>query len=231
MKKYKKTIAPIASIVLAIILVFTSCVFADGSSGFIYTDGNGIEHYVDGDGHTHTYYDSYGNPISVLDAQFILNSEIQMSTGTIPDIGNQPNYHVIDDTYVTVNSQTYTYGSAVKVTPDIAGPATITYGISQTVTWSWSVAITASLKGIAKILLNIDFGIEIENSMSTQTTFAASFPVSEGKIGAVFFSPRLLNVNMTIHDINTGDSTTTTCHSPVYLGGGFADGLYDLVEW
>ena len=32
-------------------------------------------------------------------------------------------------------------------------------------------------------------------------------------------------------NIFADDSTTTTCHSPVYLGGGFADGLYDLVEW
>lgn len=231
MKKHNKFIVSIVSKMMVIVLLFTGCVFADGNNSYIYTDENGIEYYVDEDGYTHSYYDPYGNPISVSDAQFMLNNEIQMASGNISGIGNQPNYHIVNDTYLTVNSQTYSLDGPIKVTPDFIGPVSITYAISQTITWTWSVGISAGMRGVAKLLLDLDFNIEIENSIATQTSFSAGYVVPAGKTGAIYFRPRRYNVGMTLHNVNTGTSTTTVCHSPVYLSTGFADGVYELVTY
>ena len=229
MKRFMKSLRVIISMVLVLAMLGGSSVFA-AESGYYITDDQGVECYVDELGYLHSYYDVSGNPIPASIARFELDSELTMCGGLIPGMNNQPNYQVTDyDVYLL--SQTQYYGSCIKVTPDCAGPCTINMGSSVTKNWAWSVEISATAKDVAKLLLDLNFGIKIENSVSSNTSFGVSFPVPEGKIGAVYFSPKLLDVTVIVDDDINNSSTTTTCTSGVKLINGFADGLYQLITY
>lgn len=121
--------------------------------------------------------------------------------------------------------------TGIKVTPYVAGPATITYGVSVTTNESFSSSMT--IGGSLKVLIRSEFtattGLTWTYSSSSSTSFSTTFSVESGKIGAVYFFPLLRYVIGYYYDAY-GNPTRVDANYPIKLTSGFTDGLFMLIQ-
>ena len=177
--------------------------------------------FVDEQGFEHRYFDGEMNPIKVED----LNSyqiKIMSSSNNIRRVPVGP-----PDT-VGVVSASIVNGTRKKVSPDVAGPANITYGESITTTGSITGGLSGSIQARIIKAIEIKLNVSVSYSSSSSANFAISFPVPSGKIGAVYFTPYLSQSNVNYYDVN-GNCINVSATLPVITSAGFTDGLYELV--
>jgi hypothetical protein len=201
----------------------------DLSSLHIETNGD-KEIAVDAEGNRYTFITAEG---SILNARDVLAGLWR------PDYGKEEFSCPLSQRGESNPTNTYemaTYYAALqttgsKVTPYVAGPATITYGTSVTTTESFSssMAIGGSLKVIIRSKFTATAGLTWNNSSSSSTTFSATFTVDSGKIGAVYFFPLLRYVIGYYYD-SYGNPTRIDANYPIKLVSGFTDGLYTLIQ-
>lgn len=132
-------------------------------------------------------------------------------------------------------SQTTSYvinGSPAKVTPDYAGPASITVVNSITTTEGWS----ATVSGNADITKKIKAGASFtwNSSTASSTSVNGTWSVPSGKTGYIQFTPYLnyTQGNVTMYYYVAGIFKTLDMGlqwgtSPKKVGG-YTDGLYEL---
>ncbi len=179
--------------------------------------------------------------VQVLNNQTVDQNQKQSVTQSTSDTVTQHTSSTLDlPPYITSYyryEQTYSYtdsGSSVKVTPDVIGPATITYGNSTTVTESFSAAI--SLNAEAKRVIKGGASFTWNSSASTSTSFGLTYSVPAGKTGYIKFTPyRNVTVGELYEDVfyngtymSTLDQGISYGYSPKKLSNGFADGIFAL---
>ncbi|PJN88403.1 hypothetical protein [Bacillus sp. mrc49] len=125
-------------------------------------------------------------------------------------------------------------GSRRKVTPDIKGPGSITYGESVTVNNSFTGSYSASFESKVKSSASFSW----QKSLTSLSKFSTTFPVSKGKTGYVSFTPYMNKTWGTGYKetrntagivISTKSLGTQTGFSPKKTSSGKADGLYALI--
>ncbi len=131
-----------------------------------------------------------------------------------------------------------TTGNAVKVTADVQGPGSVSYGLSASISNSFSLATGVSYDITEKIKANA--GFTWVNSTSNNTVFGVTYNIPDGKKGYVQFTPYL---NMVYGDsymdtyntagilISSKSCGTSYGYSPINLSNGYADGLFALVTF
>ena len=189
--------------------------------------------------------DTSGNPV-ILDlteyAQFLNQStpilpatQEQSITQKQPEATDGSVQAVITYAYTFEESESYLgIGTAKKVTPDVKGPATISYGQSVTITDSFGgdLSITGSIKKAIEI--GASFGWE--HSFASDTTFGLEYDIPSGKTGYVQFKP-YYNVSLGIlnekifYDLHLMHDNYYDAwgQCPVETSTGFADGVYELI--
>ncbi|QRG87034.1 hypothetical protein [Bulleidia sp. zg-1006] len=180
--------------------------------------------YVDNKGHTHQYFDIYGNPVTIERAKTLLNSKMNFQE-EIPSIKRVPVYPFTNTVLVTSHYQGS--GSRVKVTPDVRGPATLTYGRVVTTSSGYSVNFGAEINLKIFKAVALKFGVSYTRSSTSAESFGAHFGIPSGKIGAVYFTPFLYVGNCKYIDSH-GRGTATRVYFPKKLGS-FTDGLYEVI--
>lgn len=146
--------------------------------------------------------------------------------------------HQVRRTSITYSyREDYSYvglGSGVKVSPDVVGPATVTYGESTSITESFGgeVSIVASIK--TKIQAGASFNWN--TSLQSGSQFSAGFSVPSGKTGYIQFRPKYNVTEGTLTQYVRTDSILDDVYTfdvwgrcPIKLATGFADGVYELV--
>lgn len=131
-----------------------------------------------------------------------------------------------DSTYVGL-------GSGIKVSPDVVGPGTITYGESTSVTESFGGDISIDFSIKKKIKGSASFNWN--TSLQSGSQFTAGFSVPSGKTGYVRFRPRYNVTEGILTQYVTTDSLIVDTYTfevwgqcPIKLATGFADGIYEL---
>lgn len=128
-------------------------------------------------------------------------------------------------------------GNAVRVTPFVVGPATITTGQSTTI--SESFGGSASVSADVMNLFRAEVGSNWNRSLQTSTSFGITFnPIPAGRRGHVEFTPILTSHSATQFRV-TYNALTGNVISRQNLGnvwgryprqaGGFADGIFRQV--
>lgn len=196
------------------LLIITSFqpIYADNEFENLYEE-------VNADGSISTYYDAYGNRLRVSDVKEMFNTQY------IQNISTYGAVYPFTNT-VLVNSYSLGWGTMSKMTPDVRGPATITYGTSLTTTSSISVNFGAEINAFVFKTLALKFGVSYTQSSSTSRNFSSTFNVPSGKTGAVYFTPRLYTGTCIYVDQN-GQGTSTFVTFPKTING-FTDGVYEL---
>ena len=189
MKKISQTII---ATVIAMFTLFTPIrVFAsDDTSDNLYE-------YIDSQGKTHTFFDVLGNQLSIYEVEELMKEKTE---NTVVPYGVVYPYR----DKVLVNSYSVQYGTRRKMTPDVKGPATITYLTSITTTSTYTVNFGVDINTRIFKEVAIKFGVSYTQSSTSLTSFSPSFSVPSGKIGAVYFTPKLYTVTCTYVD-NSGD--------------------------
>lgn len=126
-----------------------------------------------------------------------------------------------------------TLGTAVKITADIKGPASVSYGESVTVSDSFGGDISIN----AKIEDAIEGGASFtwENSLSSSAQFSVTYSIPAGKTGYIQFTPYYnLSTGTIVRRLYSPSLVKTERfkgwgRSPIKLSTGFADGIYALV--
>lgn len=127
-------------------------------------------------------------------------------------------------------------GTPIKVTPSVVGPASLSYGNSETASQSFNINISASADVTDKIRAGA--GFTWNTSASTNTSFGVTFNISSGRTGYVQFRPYQNVTYGTVNELyyqygdliskkNLGDAVGT---SPIKLQNGFADGVFELYQ-
>lgn len=167
------------------------------------------------------------NNIPIIESEQVSSEQVSLNQEI------SPLYAV--STWYTYNelSAYQSYGSAVKCTADVVGPATISYGnvVTSTEAWAFSGTLTAEAKKVIKG--NVSFSYN--SSSSTAANFGITFTVPSGKTGYVKFTP-VFDVSYgklitdTYYDGTLAGSTSAyvTYKSPTKLDTGFTDGIYAL---
>lgn len=197
-------------------------------NGTIIHNEDGTESFLDENGYYHTYYDVYGNPISVNDALTILSGNEIFPEDELSD-QNSSNYVIVDqhDTVILTSTSTIS-GTTQQVTSWYAGPCTISYTDSITTNSTWNYSFSASVKEFIINRLTVQFGISYNESSSSGTSQSGSWVVSSGQNGAIYFTPYLTKIKCMYCDGNYhGYPTTIT--TPQKTSAGFTNGLYELV--
>ena len=183
-------------------------------------DENGIEQPVD-----LVEYANELNNISIIPTIDYLNKQ----TDIMPRKGTAVAYSYTEKTsYKGI-------GTGIKVTPDIVGPATITYGESVSVSEQFGGGITISTEIKKAITAEANFTWNVE--LSSSANFTVSKDIVAGRTGYVEFRP-YLNVTKgtltkkVIH-VPEGFVVSSTDYDawgqcPIMLSSGFADGIYDV---
>lgn len=178
--------------------------------------------YIDENGYIHTYFDTFGNPLSIQSVDKMYNPDIESEI--VP-------YGVVypfTDT-VLVNSYSLQMGTTSKMTADVKGPATISYITSKETKSTISVNFSADIKSRIFNSLAFKFGVDYTQTSSTGTSFGTSFQIPSGKTGAVYFTPRLYTGTCTYVDQNgVGTSVYVTFPKTV---NGFTDGVFELITY
>ena len=174
--------------------------------------------YIDENGYIHTYFDTFGNPLSIQSVDKMYNPDIESEI--VP-------YGVVypfTDT-VLVNSYSLQMGTTSKMTADVKGPATISYITSKETKSTISVNFSADIKSRIFNSLAFKFGVSYTQTSST----GASFQIPSGKTGAVYLTPRLYTGTCTYVDQNgVGTSVYVTFPKTVNR---FTDGVFKLITY
>ena len=186
--------------------------------------------------------DSSGNQIDVDLAEYarnlnklsVLPSNPQTSIEDVRDIG------AIGEPYCVYKyaegSHWKELGKPLKVTPEVRGAATISYGESTTVSNSFGGGISIDINVSRSIKNGASFTWVW--SASTSSSFSTTYAIPSGKIGYVQFRPYLnvtqgtLNQKTYLSPSNILAKETNYYvwgRSPVKLANGFADGIYELI--
>lgn len=185
------------------------------------TENNDEYVFIDKQGFEHRYFDGEMNPIKIEDLNSyqtrIMNSSNNIRRGPVgpPDT-------------IGVVSASIINGTRKKVSPDVAGQATITYGESITTTGSITGGLSADIETRIIKAIEIKLNVSVSYSSSSSKSFTTSFTVPDGKIGAVYFTPYLTKSNVNYYDVN-GNAIYVSATLPVKTSAGFTDGLYELV--
>lgn len=194
---------------------------------FYHIEGNVI---IDTEGNRYSCFFRTGQ--GEMDLEEALEMLNQTQVQEIPKVntgyGNicQPLYLVGPDEEVTLTSiETHSLGDAKRITPEMIGPGTLSKTVSTTVssslTTSVSVGITAKLAIFAEV--EAECGVAIQNGTASTDTFAMSFPVSSGKIAAIYFRPYYV-----VATGNVGRAIFSAAYPQTI--NGYADGIFYLVE-
>ena len=175
---------------------------------------------VDADGTEHRYFDVYGNPIKIND----LNTHAQNSLSRNNKQFRGP---IAPDTVYIQSSSSIT-GPRQKVTPDSKGPCSLSYGDSVTTSFSISGSLGASVQSKIFKKIKVEVNVTVAWSSSSTRQFSVSFPVPQGKVGAVYFSPYLTRAVVKYYD-NDYNMTQVVATFPNTLSTGFTDGVFELV--
>ena len=176
-------------------------------------------------------------PVDLIDYANALNTLSIMpaiaATNTQDDVMPQKQTAVI---YSYKETTSYKgIGTGIKVTPDVVGPATITYGESVSVSEQFGGGITITAEMKKKITAEVNFTWNVE--LSSSANFTVSKDIISGRTGYVEFRPYL--------NVTKGTLTKKVIHSPeglvvsstdydawgqcpIMLSSGFADGIYDV---
>ncbi len=125
-------------------------------------------------------------------------------------------------------------GESIKVTSDIRGPATVTYGESVTIMDSFGgdISITAKIENAIEAGASFTWN----KSLSSSSQFSVAYDVPAGRIGYIKFTPYYNISSGTIVRRLYSPSLIKTDRfpgwgkSPIKLSTGFADGVYALVK-
>ena len=171
---------------------------------------------------------------SLLD---VANLPTQISGVSIPLENDKELSYASDYSWVPSYRETNTYiglGEPVKVTGDVVGPATVSHFNSSTVSHSFGgdVGMTLGIQSAIQASASFSWNVSLESEVSN----GYAFPVPEGEIGYVQFTPYL---NVTVGDlyyiymapfvydeVYIGEVWGS---SPKQIAGGFADGAYELI--
>ncbi len=184
--------------------------------------------------------DSNGNTIDINLEEYVnqLNHQIHTSSQQKSIIENSIITPMSYMLYKYVETSTYVgLGSPKKVTPDIIGPATISYGSSATISEAFGATISATFQ--VKEAIKVGASITPWNkTVSSAAQFGATFPVDSGRTAYVQFVPyldvsvgNLKGIFMTDFGdieqiVDYGSSWGAT---PQKLDNGWADGAYQLI--
>jgi hypothetical protein len=185
--------------------------------------------------------DDKGNlvEVSLEECLEIKNSMMRVS-GTSAALADN-NYVAPDSAnYETViydyrqSSTSVGYGTPIKVSADVTGPATISYLTSKTVSCSFGggISLSAAMQNAIKSGASFSWN----TSLSTASSLSYSFSVPSGRTGYIQFTPYLNVTSGNLYQIYVSSYGTTETNlgsvwgkSPKSLSNGFADGLYELV--
>lgn len=219
-------------LMVALLLVASTVigVHAEENESKIVEEKDGTSYVLDADGTMHLFFDSQGNRVSAYDAleRLSLNNTVNTAVQSV-DPNNMESLR--GNPTASVYSSNSMNGTRTKVTPDWAGPCTITSGVSITTTSAWSVtgglniSLTNAIKNLVKAAINAN-GTYNESSSST-SSFSGTYNVPSGKIGAIYFTPYLTNYGVYYLD-EYYNLTMLSVKTPKKVNG-FTDGLYELV--
>ena len=215
------TIITVLAIILGNLYIGTTYPVYAEETEIIHTQDNGITYLEDSNGYLHYYYDSSGNPISVEEARSCLTS-----SEPITYFGNTTQGAVYN--YASYYTQNQISGTRTKVTADVAGPASITYGVSVTTTATWSYSFQVGFKNVIINTINVNATVSYSSSASSASSFGITYSVPSGKIGAVYFTPYIMNTYVRTWDAD-GVYRMANIRYPKRLSTSFNDGLYELV--
>lgn len=126
-----------------------------------------------------------------------------------------------------VNSTYQTKGPRQKVTPDITGAATVSYGNAITTGNNITVSLDADINTKISVEVTLKLGVSYTKSSSSNQPFGMTFDVPAGKTGAIYFTPFIYVGNCTyVNEVGVGTSTQVSFPKVV---NGFTDGLSELV--
>lgn len=163
---------------------------------------------------------------------------------TMPHVSNDTTFtDIVVEPPESRTSISYTYdedynyiglGSAIKVTSDVVGPATISYGESVSITQSFGGEI--SIQGTIKRAIQLGATFNWNTSVSSSAQFSVSYEIPSGRTGYIQFRPRYHVTEGTLTQYITTDSVSSVNDTfnvwgqcPVKLASGFADGIYERV--
>ena len=219
-------------LMVALLLVASTVIgfHAEENESKIVEEKDGTSYVLDADGTMHLFFDSQGNRVSAYDAleRLSLNNTVNTAVQSV-DPNNMESLR--GNPTASVYSSNSMNGTRTKVTPDWAGPCTITSGVSITTTSAWSVtgglniSLTNAIKNLVKAAINAN-GTYNESSSST-SSFSGTYNVPSGKIGAIYFTPYLTNYGVYYLD-EYYNLTMLSVKTPKKVNG-FTDGLYELV--
>lgn len=125
-------------------------------------------------------------------------------------------------------------GVSYKITSDVEGPGTLSYGASVNISESYSVGISPSSS--IKSVIQSGASFSWIHSTSSNSVFGITYSVPSGKIGYVKFTPYFNETrgDLTEKSYQAGTLVDTKVYtadgtSPIELSTGFADGLYQLI--
>ena len=192
--------------------------------------------------------DESGNPVEInlVEHAKTLNETTLIPTNTQEQsvVNNQLDYtnNYISPAVIVNPVSAYSYtetrnyrttGSPIKVTPDVRGPTSLSYGESKTISESFATSVSLSAEKSA-IIAGASF--TWEHSLQSAANFGVSYDVPAGRIGYIHFKPyfnvSVGNLTETVWVGYTIARQTTKGVfglSPVTLGNGLADGLIEFV--
>ena len=146
---------------------------------------------------------------------------------------------------ISLPTQSYSYkqtqsykgiGSAQKCTPDVVGPASLSYGQSFSVTNSFGASISLNSGAQRAIKAGATFSWSI--SLSTASNFGLVYTVPANMTGYVRFRPyyNVTKGTLSITYLQDGkllgvEKYSVWGQSPIKTASGFADGKYELVTY
>lgn len=225
-----KRILKVLMVALLIVASTTISVKAETNNYKIVEENDGTSYVLDADGTMHLFFDSQGNRVSAYDALERLSLNDTVNTGML-NIDHNNLESLRGNPTASVYSTNSMNGTRTKVTPDWAGPCTITSGVSITTTAGWSItgglniSLTNPIKEMVMAAINVN-GTYVESSSST-SSFSGTYNVPSGKIGAIYFTPYLTNYGVYYLD-EYYNLTMLSVKTPKKVSG-FTDGLYELV--
>lgn len=176
-----------------------------------------------------------GQDEQVERAEDIYNRTNEMSIPVLSHASPQSLVMPVEITNYTEESNSVVNGSPIKITADVKGKATISYGNMTTVSESFTVSGTTTTEAI-KNKIRLGAGFTWNKSATSNSSFGITYTVPAGKTGYITFTPKY---NKTVgtyrvrfyleNRLLTDDSYSVTAKSPISLSNGFADGTYALV--
>lgn len=207
-------------------LVITGIMLISGTT-MAFAESNSYNEYVND-----AIYVENGVPRRVTEIELdkLINESIRVDTSSLEShfTGVSSINTRGEDYYKYINYMIDDYIDTAKgkrVTPYTQGPASISYGNSETFASSFSISLSAPIKSAMG-------SIGTTKSYSSSSQFGTAFTIKSGERKAVFFYPRVNEYKGKLSKISwltAAELSSETIYSkhPVKLGS-FADGLYRL---